>query len=151
MNSGIVFAGNDGLKTITKGVPPMLATGATSLMKLKFRFVYSAALTAVVETARSSVAVWGRLCHDFGADVAGRTRPAIDEELLAEPLRQPLTDKPRDDVGCTTGREANDDVHWTRRIAERICNASQGRKGRSSGCQVQKFTTGQLHGDVPRV
>ena len=97
------------------------------------------------------IAVWGRLCHDFGADVAGRTRPAIDEELLAEPLRQPLTDKPRDDVGCTTGREANDDVHWTRRIAERVCNASQGRKGRSSGCQVQKFATGQLHGDVPRV
>jgi len=55
MNSGIGFAGSEGVAAITKVVSPMLATGVTSQMKLKFRFVYSAALTAVVETAMRSV------------------------------------------------------------------------------------------------
>ena len=38
MNSGIVFAGNDGLTSKAKISRLMLATGAMSLMKLKLSF-----------------------------------------------------------------------------------------------------------------
>src|SRR6516165_8175650 len=50
MNSGRVLAGNDGGTTTTNGVLPMPAIGAMSRMKLKLRFGYSVALTALVET-----------------------------------------------------------------------------------------------------
>ena len=49
------------------------------------------------------IAVWRRLCDDFGADVARGARPVVNYELLAEPLRQPLSDEPRKDVGRGPG------------------------------------------------
>jgi hypothetical protein len=38
MNSGIVFAGNDGLTSMMSGPRTRLATGAMSRTKLKFAF-----------------------------------------------------------------------------------------------------------------
>ena len=41
-----------------------------------------------------------RRAHDrLGADIAAGARPVLDDEWLAEPLRQPLTHQARDDVG----------------------------------------------------
>src|SRR5262245_23673717 len=43
-----------------------------------------------------------RCAHDrLCADIAAATRPVVDNELLAEPLRQPLTHETRNDVGRT--------------------------------------------------
>ena len=41
----------------------------------------------------------GRRAHDrFGADIAAAARPVVDDDGLAEPLRQPLTDQAREEV-----------------------------------------------------
>ena len=48
-----------------------------------------------------------RRAHDrLGADIAAGARPVLDDELLAEPLRQPLTDQARDDVGRAAGGQS---------------------------------------------
>src|SRR5262249_8501221 len=44
------------------------------------------------------MAVCRRSDHDFGRDRTGRSRPVLDEERLTEALRQPLTQRTRDDV-----------------------------------------------------
>ena len=44
--------------------------------------------------------------HDrLGADIGAGARPVLDDEWLAEPLRQPLADQARDDVGPAARRE----------------------------------------------
>jgi hypothetical protein len=59
------------------------------------------------------------------------------DELLPEPLRQPLTYQARNDVSGTAGRIADDDVHGPRRISLRRCTSRQRRKCGS--------TRGQMH------
>ena len=59
---------------------------------------------AVVDQEKR-VAVRRRTHDRFGADIAAGTRPVLDDEWLAEPLRQPLTDQARDDVGARRRRE----------------------------------------------
>ena len=50
--------------------------------------------------------------HDrLGGDIAAGTRPVLDDEWLAEPLRQPLTDQTREDVVGAAGGKADDDTH----------------------------------------
>ena len=52
----------------------------------------------------------GRSAHDrLGGDIAAGTWPVLDDELLAEPLRQPLAHQTRDDVGRAAGAKADDD------------------------------------------
>src|SRR5262245_45848741 len=65
------------------------------------------------------VAVCWRTHDGFSADVAAATRPVFDHEWLANPLRKPLTDQARDDVGRSAGSEWDDDPHGPRRI--RLC------------------------------
>ena len=48
-----------------------------------------------------------RRAHDrLGADIAAGARPVLDDEWLAEPLRQPLADQARDDVGRRRRRQS---------------------------------------------
>src|SRR5712691_10123330 len=55
--------------------------------------------------------------HDcLGADVTTRSRAVFDNELLAEPLRQPWSDESRGDVGAPTGCKTHDDTHRPRWI-----------------------------------
>ena len=44
------------------------------------------------------VSVWRRIHYQFGADIAGGTRPVLD---LAKPLRERLADQACSDVGPT--------------------------------------------------
>ena len=48
---------------------------------------------------------------EFGADIAGGARPIVDDELLAEPLRQIVGDEAGDNVGRGASRIAGHDVH----------------------------------------
>jgi hypothetical protein len=84
--------------------------------------------------------------HDrLGADVAAATRPVVDNKLLAEPLRQPLSDQACPDVEATTGREANDNAHRPRWIGLRPRDARQSRqRGRARG-EAQKLSAGKFH------
>ena len=43
---------------------------------------------------------------NLGADIAAGAGLIIDDELLAKPLRQPIADQPRIDVGCRARAES---------------------------------------------
>ena len=49
------------------------------------------------------IAIRGRFHDRLGADIAAGTRPVLDDEWLAKPLRQPLTHQARDDVVRAAG------------------------------------------------
>jgi len=79
--------------------------------------------------------------HDgFGRDVAACPGPVVDDERLAESIRQPLTQQPRDDVGRAAGRKTDDDPHRPRRIDLRESKARDGRQRGTRG-QMQKLPT----------
>ena len=94
---------------------------------------------------QNGVAV-GRGVHDrFGADVVSGSGLVLDDELLAEPLRQPLRDHARGDVGAAAGREWHDDAHRTRWIGLRHRDARQ-RRQRDRGCgEMQKLPARKCH------
>src|SRR5262249_22474438 len=51
--------------------------------------------------------------------IAGSTWPVLDYELLAKPLREPLTHQACDEVGSAASRKADDDAHRPRAFATR--------------------------------
>src|SRR5262249_688598 len=70
----------------------------------------------------------GRRLHDcLGSNIAARTRPVFDDELLTKVVRQPLTEKTCKQVRHTPRRKSNDQAHRPRRIAFRRCEARHGR------------------------
>ncbi len=72
-----------------------------------------------------------RRTHDrLGADIAGGARPVLDDEGLAEPLRQPLAHQTCDDVARAAGGKTDDDAHRPRRIGLRPRDARQSRERR---------------------
>ncbi len=91
------------------------------------------------------IAVRGRTHDGFGGDIGGCSGPIFDEELLAEPLGQPLTDETRGDVGGAAGGKADDEAHRSRRIRLRPSDARHGRERGSARGQMQKFTAGKFH------
>jgi hypothetical protein len=84
--------------------------------------------------------------YRFSADIAARAWPILDDEWLTEPLRRPLADQARDNIGPAAGRIADDDAHRPRRIGLRACDARKGRERSSSGGQTQKLTAMRFHG-----
>ena len=77
--------------------------------------------------------------HDcLGSDIRACTWPVLNNELLAEALRQPLSYQACHDVGGTTGGESDDDAHWARRIGLRPSEARDGRQRGSARDQMQK-------------
>src|SRR6516164_11214389 len=94
------------------------------------------------------VAVRWRAHDRLGGNIAGSTWPALDDEWLAEPLRQRLTDQARDDLDYATGRKADDDAHRPRGAGLRPSETRHGReRGRNRG-QMQKLTAGKFHRDA---
>jgi hypothetical protein len=50
--------------------------------------------------------------HDrLGGDIAAGAGPVLDDERLAEPLRQPLTDQARENVVRPAGGKPDDDAN----------------------------------------
>src|SRR4029450_6510930 len=84
------------------------------------------------------VAVRGRAHDRLGGNIAGSTWPALDDEWLAEALRQRLTYQARDDLDYATGRKADDDAHRPRRVGLRPSDARHGGERGSTRCQMQK-------------
>jgi hypothetical protein len=79
------------------------------------------------------IAVRARPCRRLGADRAAGARPVVNDEGLAEPLRQPLTDQTRENVEGAAGREANDDMDRP------ISLGVSGRTGSRSGARSAAF------------
>src|SRR5262247_2973786 len=96
------------------------------------------------------IAVRERAHDRLGGNIAGSTWPALDDEWLAEPLRQPLTHRTRDDVGRSAERKPNNPAHWPRRIGLRPRDPRYGRqRGRARG-QMQKLSAGKFHAGPSR-
>ena len=117
MNSGTVLAGTDGLTTITRGCADDGCDRRDVADEIEIEFVVERRVDRVAATDQEQrVAVRRRSYDDFGADITAGTRPVLDDEWLAEPLRQPLTDQAREDVGRAARGKADNHVHRPRRI-----------------------------------
>src|SRR5262249_14666077 len=97
------------------------------------------------------IAVGGHLHDGLGGDIACGARPVLDDELLAEPLGEPLPHQAREDVGRAAGGEADDKPHRPRRIALRRRDARRGSQRGGTGGQMQKCPTGKFHNVPPNV
>src|SRR5262249_29106140 len=95
------------------------------------------------------VAIRGRTHDRLGADVGAATRPVVDDELLAKPLRQPLSHQTRDDVVPAASGGRNDHAHRPRRIGLRSRDARDGRQHSAARSQMQKLSAGKFHFEPP--
>ena len=78
----------------------------------------------------------------FGADIVARARLILDDELLAQPFRQPLRHDARRDVRAPAGSVGNDPTHRPVRVVER-CGAADPAP-REDG-QTRGETAGKIH------
>src|SRR5262249_46553802 len=91
-----------------------------------------------------------RRTHDrLYTDIATTARTVLDDELLTEALRQPLTNEARSNVVNTTGRKWDNDAHRPRRIGLRPRNPRRHRQRGSAGSQIQKISAGKFHFEPP--
>src|SRR5262249_39807024 len=79
-------------------------------------------------------------------DIAVCSGPVLDDEWLAEPLREPLTDKTPCDVDPAPRGVAHDDPHRPCRICLRPRDARHGRQRGSASGQMRKLSAGKFHG-----
>src|SRR5262245_27276820 len=75
------------------------------------------------EDQKKRIAVRLRPHDRLRADIAARARSIVDDELLAQPLRELLSNQTSYCVGRTARRVADDDAHRPRWIRLRPCHA----------------------------
>ena len=98
---------------------------------------------------QQSVAVGRRLCRAAHADIAAPTAHVLDEELLADMLRQSLRNQAGDHVSRATSRVRHDHAHGAIGVGLRPRQARRSRKcGRS---KLKESTATKLHGVAPLV
>src|SRR5262249_46851035 len=90
------------------------------------------------------VSVGRRTYNRLGADIAAATRAIFNDELLTQPLRQPLPDEPRSNVARAGWSERHDQVHPPRWIGLPPSVARDGRQRGSAGGQMQKISAGKF-------
>src|SRR5262249_37419938 len=82
------------------------------------------------------VAVGGRAHDGLGGDVGASARPVLDDERLAEPLRQPLTHEAGGEGGWAASGKGDDHPHRPRRIGLRASETGDGRQRGSANGQA---------------
>ncbi len=92
------------------------------------------------------VAVGRRVNKIIRSDIAAGAGAVLDDEVGVEPLRQPLAEEPRIDVGGRAWPESDFEMHRTRRIGVGAGDARRGGKGRSTGGKMEKATAREGHG-----
>src|SRR6516162_9829410 len=96
---------------------------------------------------KERMAVGGRTDDCLGGDSPLGARSVLDDEWLAEPLRQPLTDQAREDVGRTAGRKANHDAYRSRRIGLRPSDLRYRRQYGGTRSEAEECAAGKFHDD----
>ena len=91
------------------------------------------------------MAVGSRAHRSLGRDVPAGAGPVLDQEWLAEPFRQPLTEQARRDVGAAAGGLSDDDAHRPCRMGLRPSEARDGRQRGSARGEMQKLSAGKFH------
>jgi hypothetical protein len=72
---------------------------------------------------KERVPIGARPDNHISSEIASRTRLIVDDDLLPKPLRQPLCCETRNNVGQAAGKVLNDQVHRSRRVIDRRCDA----------------------------
>jgi hypothetical protein len=91
--------------------------------------------------ASSSVIVVRRRIHDrLGADIAAGAGPVLDDEVLPEPPREPLTDQARRDVDPAARGKTDNDADGPARIGLRSREARDSREHGSACGKAEKLT-----------
>src|SRR5437899_411721 len=86
--------------------------------KNEIEFVVESRVDRVRRTCDEQRIAVRRRPHDgLGSDIVAATRAVFDDELLAQPLREPWPDEARDNVGRTAGTRVGNDAYWPRRIS----------------------------------
>src|SRR5215813_12789703 len=78
------------------------------------------------------------------------SRPVLNDEWLAQALRQPMTHQACEDVGRPASGKADNDAHRPRRIGLRLRDARDNRQRGSARGQMQKLSAGKFHRALPR-
>jgi hypothetical protein len=87
----------------------------------------------------------GRCTYDgLGGNIAGSSWSVLDDELLAEQLRQPLTDEASGDVGSATSGKTYNHAHRPCRIGLRPRHARDRRQRGSARGQMEKNSAGKF-------
>src|SRR5215510_12947306 len=111
MRSGTVLAGTDGFTIIVLAVPMMPATGAIA-NESEFEMVVQGGVDRATRTDHEQrISVCGRAHDGLGSYVGTSTRPVLNDEWLAETLRQPLPHRTRNGVGIAASGKADQQAH----------------------------------------
>src|SRR5499427_10464470 len=121
----------------------MLPTGAMSRTKLKLRFVERGVDRIRGANLQKRIAIGGCLHDRLGGDSAGSARSVLDYELLAQPVRQPLSHQACRDVSGSASRKADDNVDRSRRIGLRSSYARRDRQRGGARGQMQKISAAE--------
>src|SRR5205085_10196649 len=100
---------------------------------------------------KERTAVRRRSQSRFGCDVGAGAWPILDDERLAESLREPLSHYASDDVVSARGGEANQDSYRPRRIGLRRRKRRRDWQHRSAGSELQQSSAGKFHAALPAV
>src|SRR5215475_532602 len=93
--------------------------------KNEIEFVVEGRVDRIRRTCDEERIAVRRRPHDrLGSDIVAATRAVFDDELLAQPLREPWSDEPRDNVRRTGGTRGGNDAYWPRRISLRPRDAT---------------------------
>src|SRR5262245_56513414 len=145
MKSGTVVAGNIGFTSITPG--PCHWRDVVDEIEAETTLV-ELCIDRVDRSHEEERIAIGRRTHDrLGSNIAGGTRPVLDDERLPKPLRQRLTNQPRSCVGRAAAGKADDDAHRPAWVALRPSEARDGGERGSARGQMQELSTvGKFHG-----
>ena len=95
---------------------------------------------------QQGVAIGRRGGDRLGSDIGAASWPVLDDERLAESIRQPLADQAAGDIGGAARREGDDHAHRPRRVVLRPGAARYGRRC-GEGCgELQELSAGIGHG-----
>ena len=98
---------------------------------------------------QKGVTVLRRPDDGLGRNIGAGTGPVLDDKLLSEPFRQPLTHQARGQVAGASGGIADDDAHWSRRVGFRPRHPRPDRKRGNAGGQMHKCSVGRFHMHLP--
>ena len=83
--------------------------------------------------------------HRLRGDVTGGAGPVVDEELLSQTVREPLSDQARNNVDLAAGRKPDDNADRPLRIGLRSRDPRRCWQRRGAHGQMQKCSTGKFH------
>src|SRR5262249_46762802 len=95
---------------------------------------------------KQGITVGPRSYYRFGRDIACRARPVLNDELLAEPFRQPLRDEPCTGVEGAANGIADENTDRARGGGLRRGERGGGREGGQPRSQKKKLGGGGVSG-----